>query len=191
MQTRAYLLLVIFFFSVLVYFFIDYVEQLKLYGPSARSAHSIVVLTGGSGRADLGLELLRRGRAGMLILSGVNLAAEIDSIYPAGVTEIERMSIFLEKRSKSTFQNAMRVRTLTKSREIDSILLVTSSYHMKRALFIFNRILPGTVVVTPESVSGPEFRSTWWKGRGVLTAVSEFSKYYWYYYRFHIEEIVG
>jgi uncharacterized SAM-binding protein YcdF (DUF218 family) len=173
----------------MLYLFLGFVEELKGYGADKKRVDAIVVLTGGTGRADLGLELLRQGLGGVLILSGVNRDADVDSIFLTGLAELERLSVILEKKSESTFENAMEVTGILSDRHLRSMLLVTSRYHMKRAQFIFKRIMPGDIDMLPYTVPSPEFNREWWKGKGFITAFGEFVKYYWYYLRFSFEDL--
>ena len=189
MHARTYLLLVVFSFASIVYVFGEFIEELKGYHPEDRRVDAIVVLSGGSGRADLGLELLRKGRGSVLVLSGVNRDADVDSIFLTELTEFERLSVILEKNSKSTFENAVEARRLLTEKKFHSMLLVTSPYHMKRAHYIFERLMPPDIEMALYPVPSPEFKTDWWRGRGLFAAFVEFAKYNWYYLRFSLQDL--
>jgi uncharacterized SAM-binding protein YcdF (DUF218 family) len=172
-----------------LYLFLEYVEELKNFRAEEKRVDAIVVLTGGTGRADLGLKLLRQGFGGVLVLSGVNKDADVDSIFLTSFTEFDRLSVILEKRSKSTFGNAIEVRGILSERELRSMLLITSMYHMKRAQYIFERIMPADIEMALYPVPNPGFNRNWWKGKGFISAFTEFAKYYWYYLRFSFEDL--
>jgi uncharacterized SAM-binding protein YcdF (DUF218 family) len=156
-------------------------------GPDA-----IVVLTGGKGRVDRGLEFLRNGVSPTLILSGVNEAADLDSIFLDGLGPGERDSIILEKASKSTYENAVEVRRLATEKGYTSVMLVTSAYHMKRAYLIFRRVMPDDVRIAPHSVSSPNFdEDNWWNWKSLAILAPEFMKYSWYELRFGLESIIA
>ncbi|HLE08586.1 MAG TPA: YdcF family protein [Thermodesulfobacteriota bacterium] len=187
-----YILPVVFSLAFLSYLFLSFAGSVSGRGPSKNSADAIVVLTGGTGRVDLGLEFLRKGRGTFLVLSGVDRDADMDSIFLNGVSEGERLKIFLDKNSRSTYENAIEVRKLMKEKGFDSMLLITSTYHMKRACYIFKRIMPPDVRIEPYPVESPNFDTKrWWRGRGVFIAGEEFLKYSWYYLRFGFEDIIG
>lgn len=176
--------------AVFLYGFMDYVNKVKGrragadYDGRARYG-AIVVLTGGRGRALTGLELLRAGAAKRLIISGVSEDADIDSIFPSGVSKKERSVIALEKSSKSTYENAIEVRELLSEKEINSILLITSEYHMQRAMLVFEKVMPRHVDIKEYPVESPVFNAErWWEGKGVMLVGLEFVKYYWYRVRF-------
>ena len=176
--------------AVFLYGFMDYVDKVK--GRHAGAVYdgkskygAIVVLTGGRGRALTGLELLRGGAAKLLIISGVSEDADIDSIFPSGVSKKERSLIVLEKKSKSTYENALEVRELFSKKGLDSMLLITSEYHMQRAMLVFERVMPRSVDIKEYPVESPVFNAQrWWEGNGVMLVGLEFVKYYWYRVRF-------
>src|SRR3989337_3942612 len=174
-----YILPVVFFLAFLSYLFLSFAGSVSGRGPASRqgrgpsknSADAIVGLAGGTGRVDLGLEFLRKGRGAFLVLSGVDRDADMDSIFLNGVSEGERGKIFLDKNSRSTYENAIEVRKLMKEKGFDSMLLITSTYHMKRACYIFKRIMPPDVRIDPYPVESPNFDTErWWRGRGGFIA---------------------
>lgn len=180
----------IFLSALFIYGFMDYVNKVK--GRHAGAGYdgkskygAIVVLTGGRGRALTGLELLRAGAAELLIISGVSEDADIDSIFPSGISKKERSLIMLEKSSKSTYENAIEVRELLSKKDVHSILLITSEYHMQRAMLVFEKVMPRYVDIKEYPVESPVFNAErWWEGNGVMLVGLEFVKYYWYRVRF-------
>ena len=176
--------------AIFLYGFMDYVGKVKGHragaGYDGKAKYgAIVVLTGGRGRALTGLELLRGGAAKVLIISGVDEDADIDSIFPSGVSKKERSLIALEKSSKSTYENALEVRELFLKKGLDSMLLITSEYHMQRAMLVFERVMPRSVDIKEYPVESPVFNAErWWEGNGVMLVGLEFVKYYWYRVRF-------
>ncbi len=196
MRSHGQLLFLIFVLVCIIYVFQGFVDSM---GPGYDTSSTkvdgfervdaVVVLTGGNGRVDNGLRLLRDGRGGMLLLSGVDKSADIDSIFHGEVLDsLERISIRLEKRSGSTFENAEELRKIIEREgQIRTILLLTSNYHMPRAELIFNYVMPNGVSLQPYPVSSPNFDpDVWWKGKGVFIAVPEFLKFYWYSFRFDL-----
>ncbi len=164
--------------------FLDFIGATKGFyeAPSIESADAIVVLTGGKGRAEEGLSLLRQGRADLLILSGVNEDADASSIffYSRLVAE-EHGKIVLDKASRSTYENAAVVSSLIRERGIKSIVLITSGYHMKRADFIFRHIIAPDVAIYNYVAPTPNFDvANWWAGGSLMLVMVEFLKYLWY-----------
>jgi uncharacterized SAM-binding protein YcdF (DUF218 family) len=159
--------------------FVSYAAQTrKLGGAACAQADAVVVLTGGKNRAEEGLKLLKSGNARILILSGVNKDAGLDSIFLNRLTNAERANIILDKESASTYQNAVEVRGVMKKMGLDSMLLITSGYHMVRAEYIFSKIMPDDVRILPCPVSSPNFdMDRWWAGDSLLLLFIEFVKY--------------
>ena len=165
--------------------FFEFAASTREYRPVGAGADAIVVLTGGRGRTDEGLALLRKGRSKLLILSGVHRDADLDSIFLKRVNTVEREKIVLEKRSGSTFENALEVRKLMEERGLASMVLITSGYHIKRAHYTFTKVMPEGTRIEAYSVATPNFdESRWWEGGSFGLLAAEFVKYYWYMARF-------
>jgi uncharacterized SAM-binding protein YcdF (DUF218 family) len=167
--------------------FFEFALSTREYRPAYAPADAIVVLTGGRGRTDEGLALLRKGRSKLLILSGVHQDADLDSIFLNRVNNVERGKIVLEKRSRSTFENALEMRKLMEERGYDSMVLITSGYHIKRAHYTFTKVMPKGFRIETYSVSTPNFdERRWWEGGSLGLLAAEFVKYYWYMARFAV-----
>jgi len=176
--------------ALILAFFLEFAAATKAYGPSSAGADAIVVLTGGRGRTDEGLVLLRKGKAKLLILSGVHRDSDLDSIFLKRLNSVERGKIVLEKRSGSTYENALEVRKLMLEKGFSSMVLITSGYHIKRAHYTFTKVMPEGVRIEAYSVSSPNFdESRWWKGGSLGLLAAEFVKYYWYMTRFAVSGV--
>ncbi|MBI4745821.1 MAG: YdcF family protein [Deltaproteobacteria bacterium] len=162
-----------------------FINELRLETDEITYADAIVVLTGGAGRVEEGLRLFREGRGGRLILSGVEETSTLDTIFPGRdlKTSVDTSRIILDIESRSTIDNAINVKKIAEGRGFKSLVLVTSSYHMKRASTIFSKIISGDVKLYRHPVSGPNFKDEeWWQSRKSLKLVtSEFFKYIWFH----------
>lgn len=167
-----------------VFFFISFVQDLRTYKFDKKRVDAIVVLSGGLGRVEEGLKLLKAGKGEYLIISGVDKDSDIESIFflHDPVDFIDNKRIILEKSSSSTFENAMDVKKIVDRRGFKSIILITSVYHIKRARFIFSKVLPEDVKIFYHTVSTENFDGDkWWKDRNsTLLLLTEFVKFYWY-----------
>lgn len=178
---KAHMLIAAFLGAYILHLFFAFAEATRGYGPTAAGADAIVVLTGGLNRADEGLRLLREGRAGVLVISGVHAQAGADSIFLNRLSDSERESIILDKASSSTYENAVEVKRLVEERGFTSIILLTSAYHMRRAELVFRRTMAPGLRMETHSVSTPNYdQQRWWAGGSLLVLVPEFLKYYWY-----------
>ena len=173
-----------------LYLFLDFIRDDGAINASINRADAIVVLTGGKGRIERGVELYKEGAAGLLILSGVDADATLDSIFFNTTIVIPPGDIFLDKNSRSTYQNAIEVRKILESRGFRSMILITSAYHMKRAHYIFRRIMPGDVRIESLRVKSPNFdEKRWWTNPAIV--IKEFLKYQWYVLRFGVEDVLA
>lgn len=166
---------------VLVFLYLDFAYDAGAYKEDTASADAIIVLAGGLGRIDKGIELLASGRAGYLIIAGADKDASLKSIFFRKDIKLDTGNIIIEKKSTSTYENATETKKIIKSKGIESVILITSYYHMKRASYIFQHILPSKVNLYLYPVSTPNFDETkWWRGRGPVLLAVEFFKFYWY-----------
>ena len=127
-------------------------RPLKVVDPP-RSAEAIVVLAGGVGesgqpgqgyeeRVAYGVDLYKEGLAPRVVLAS-------GYAYRFQETEVMRLlarslgvtdsAILLEPRGRNTFEQASEVSGILRQRGVRSALLVSSPYHMRRALWTFRR----------------------------------------------------
>lgn len=124
-----------------------------------RKTDAIVVLTGGSGRIDRGLKVLRAGDAKRLLVSGVD--PDVRPGEFAAQYKIDRKlfasSIDLGWQAVDTRSNADETRQWVARHKYKSVRLVTSDWHMPRARLELSRQLPGVEVVGDAVPSHPGF----------------------------------
>jgi len=125
------------------------------------STDAIVVLTGAEGRIDRAVELLSARRAPRLFVAGVDpkvrpreFAAEYH--VPPGLMAC---CITLDFRSTDTISNAAEVAEWLSRQKVRSIRLVTSDWHIRRAVLELRRALPaGTMIIADAVASHPSFQ---------------------------------
>jgi uncharacterized SAM-binding protein YcdF (DUF218 family) len=144
-----------------------------------RNADGIVALTGGASRIADAIELLASGRGKRLLISGANRATnsnEISRLNP----EFERWvrcCVDID-RSVNTLGNAIETRRWAESRGFRSLIVVTSSYHMPRALAEIAHQLPDVALVPFPVVTVRQRAEPWWSGGArVRLMFSEYVKY--------------
>jgi hypothetical protein len=136
-----------------------------------RKSDVLVVLAGETDRRPArGLELLDQGYAPRLIL---DVPAEA-RIYQWNEMEIARKYVeglpqsgsitLCAIHGHSTRDEAQDVSRCLAGASVRSILLVTSDYHTRRALSIFNRVSPSDYSVAAVS-DEHEFGVQWWRNR--------------------------
>jgi uncharacterized SAM-binding protein YcdF (DUF218 family) len=148
---------------------------------AATPTDAVVVLTGGSGRLDVGFRLLAEKRAKKLLISGV--AREVNSeelIRLHGNGKIAELSccVVLGHVAGDTAGNARETARFIRNEGYSSLRLVTASYHMRRSLLEFHRAMPGVTII-PHPVFPEGFRAgEWWRWPGTLNLlISEYSKF--------------
>ncbi len=162
----------------------------------ARHYNLVVCLTGGRGRIRLAMEYFERGIGSRLLISGVDPSVNMPLILKelGWVGPIEDSSkIIIDQDSRSTIENAEVVRDFLKDENVSKdsansvkrVLVVTSSYHVKRAYFIFRKILPPEIQVDMAWTEREPFsQKDWWKSdTGILVTVTEFFKFFLAYLR--------
>jgi uncharacterized SAM-binding protein YcdF (DUF218 family) len=142
---------------------------------------AVVVLTGGSGRIDVGLALLAERRAQKLFVSGVSREVDIDQLLHVSMRQDARNlkdRIVLGHEAGDTAGNARETAEWMAQEGFTSLRLVTASYHMRRSLLEFHRALPDMRIV-PHPVFPEGFRlAEWRRWPGTMSLlVSEYCKY--------------
>ena len=104
---------------------------------------AIIVLTGGKGRIQKGIDLYKNNHGNFLFISGVFHESELEIKQ-----KIERQvfnhncCVVYDKNATSTFENAIEVKNwLVENPEINNLILVSSYYHLPRSFIIFKNII--------------------------------------------------
>ncbi len=141
---------------------------------------AIVVVTGGAQRVGDAIGLLGAERGSRLLISGVNERTgreELAKLNPSA-RELLGCCVDLDYRARNTIGNAIEARRWVRRHDFKSLLLVTSNYHMPRALAEFSHAMPGVRVVPHPVVTEHIDASSWWnEWRVAKVLVPEYVKY--------------
>jgi uncharacterized SAM-binding protein YcdF (DUF218 family) len=144
-----------------------------------RDADGIVVLTGGASRISDAIELLAAGRGQRLLISGLNRATtsgEISRLNPEYGHIVSCCVDF--DRSLNTLGNAIETRHWVESRGFRSLIVVTSSYHMPRAIAEIAHQLPEVALLPYPVIADKLHAEPWWThGMSMKLMFSEYLKY--------------
>jgi uncharacterized SAM-binding protein YcdF (DUF218 family) len=161
-------------------------QMLVTYDDTAQ-ADVVIALTGGRGRLDAAVKLLKEGRADNLFVSGVNREVDIEQLAESIVdlTPALRKKIQLGYGAANTFGNSrevlymVRSKGLLRGQPIKAIIVVTNFYHMPRAMLELAAVVP-EVTLYPYPVFPRDFdEKIWFKSySNVKLALSEWMKYY-------------
>ncbi len=168
-------------------------------------ADAIVVLSGSSTyieRADWAARLYRDGRAPLVILtddkliSGWNGADEPNPyFYELAAKELQMQGVpadrirVLAEPALGTYYESLNAREYATSHKLKRLLIVTSAYHSRRALWAMRRACKGTGIEISVDGPSPGWQTpsawTWWLHRwGWRVVAGEYIKliYYWWQY---------
>lgn len=156
--------------------FVAFIETMPVL-PGTIRTDAIVVLTGGAERINTGLDLLQAGSAGKILISGVDGRVGIDKIMSMwdGHMDDPGRSVFLGHAAQNTEQNAAEAKQWAEQMYVTSLRLVTSNYHMPRALIEFRRAMPD-VEILPHPVFPGGTDKFGGKIRYVSSMVNEYDK---------------
>lgn len=165
------------------------------------SADAIVVLGGSANykeRARAAAKLLQEGRSSRVLITNDNMRGPWSSaqqsnpfFYERSLEEIKNAGVsttsveLLLKPVANTHEEAELVRQYAEEHQLHSVLIVTSAYHSRRALWVFTRVFRdtgiriGLINVRPGDESPRP--ATWWLSlRGWRLVPTEYVKMVYY-----------
>src|SRR5579863_9268713 len=146
----------------------------------SRIADGIVVLTGGSSRVSDAMELLADGYGKRLLISGVHPTSAASDISRSLTDNQSLMNccVDLDRSAVNTRSNAAETRRWVHERGFKSLIVVTSNYHMPRAIVELSHAMPDVALI-PFAVVGDKWRDEpWWtSGATIRLLLSEYAKY--------------
>ena len=115
---------------------------------------AIVVATGEAGRIQRGIEVLDKGLAQELLISGVNSDVTPNEFAAEFNVSRRQMNccVDLGFDATDTRSNASEITQWAMANKHKTLRLVTSDWHMRRAEAELNRLLPGSIVVVRDAV---------------------------------------
>jgi len=160
-----------------------FADRVRGYTPAEEPARAdaIVALTGPSAeRVNAAIRLLEQDKGERVLISGVNREVrrqELRALTP-GSTRLFNCCVDLGFEAEDTIGNAQEIAAWADAKGYDSLIVVTSDYHMPRALTEIRAASPG-LELTPYAVETPSLdNSRWW--RAAVTArrmTLEYMKY--------------
>lgn len=144
------------------------------------SADGIVVLTGGPDRIGDGVELLANGRAKRMLITGVRKGVSLETIGKPmpQFKQVMACCVDLEHAAQNTVGNAIAARAWMRRNDYHSLIVVTSNFHMPRALVEFRRAMPGVVLYSHPVNSDRVSVENWWRdGPVARLVILEYGKF--------------
>lgn len=143
-------------------------------------ADGIVALTGTQQRISVAAELLARGLAKRLLVTGVNRQATGEEIRR--LTQLDQRlfdcCVDLGYEAQNTIGNAEETRAWVQQHGFTSLIVVTSSYHMPRTLVELGRVMPDVELIPYPVAFGQARDGAWWTNPALVRLlVAEYLKF--------------
>jgi uncharacterized SAM-binding protein YcdF (DUF218 family) len=148
--------------------------------PEPRTADGIAVLTGGVARIDEAMKLLTQQKAKRLLITGVNRTTSTEELKQLASQGDQLFSccVDIDKEARNTIDNATETSQWVAQHHYTSIIVVTSNYHMPRALAELGRVMPGVTLIPYSVVDNNVHLDRWWTYPGTTKLlISEYLKY--------------
>ncbi len=115
---------------------------------------AVIVPTGGVGRIAQGLQVLDDGLADRMLVSGVDREVRPEEFAAEFDVDEARMEccVTLGFSAVDTRSNAAEIAQWVEDNEVESLRLVTTDWHMRRAANELDRTLPDDVTVVRDAV---------------------------------------
>lgn len=130
-----------------------------------RKADGIVVLTGAASRIPDAIELLAAERGQRLLITGVHRATsakEIARLTPL-YSKYFTCCIDLDRSALNTFGNALETKRWAHEHNFNSLIVVTSNWHLPRAMAELAHQLPETLLIPYPVMSEKVKTEPWWQ----------------------------
>jgi uncharacterized SAM-binding protein YcdF (DUF218 family) len=181
LRSLTALMLALLFWGAGLLVFVDRVVDSTPAVEPAQAQDAIVVLTGASDqRLREGMRLLERRKGARMLISGVDLKVKRNELRAVtdGSKRLYDCCVDLGFEALTTLGNAKEISSWAKAKGYSSLIVVTSDYHMPRALLELKGELKGVTLV-PYAVATPELDARkWWKStKAIKVLVLEYSKF--------------
>lgn len=158
--------------------------------PLDRRADGIVVLTGAAARIPDAIELLAAERGKRLLITGVHHGTrmrEIARLTPL-YSKYFTCCIDLDRSALNTFGNALETKRWASEHNFNSLIIVTSNWHMPRAMAEMRHQLPMAELTAYPVVSEKTKTDSWWSNSESFRLIfGEYLKYLFALVRMRID----
>jgi uncharacterized SAM-binding protein YcdF (DUF218 family) len=145
-----------------------------------RKADGIVALTGAASRIPDAIELLAAERGKRLLITGVHRATSAKEIARLTPLYAKYFSccIDLDRSALNTFGNALEAKRWAREHGFNSLIVVTSNWHMPRAMAEIAHQLPDVILIPYPVISEKVKTEPWWQNTGTARFLAaEYLKY--------------
>ena len=153
-------------------------------------ADGIVALTGAASRIPDAIELLATDRGKRLLITGVHRATsskEIARLTPL-YSRYFNCCIDLDRSALNTFGNALETKRWARAHNFNSLIVVTSNWHMPRAMAELAHQLPDVTLIAYPVISEKVKTEPWWSNLDTARFLfAEYLKYVLALARMHLD----
>jgi len=153
-------------------------------------ADGIVALTGAAARIPDAIELLATDRGKRLLITGVHRSTsskEIARLTPL-YSRYFACCIDLDRSALNTFGNALETKRWARAHNFNSLIVVTSNWHMPRAMAELAHQLPDVTLVAYPVISEKVKTEPWWSNLDTARFLfAEYLKYVLALARMHLD----
>ncbi|XSG81962.1 MAG: YdcF family protein [Methyloligella sp. ZOD6] len=168
------------FFALLLVGFVLFVSSIEREFKKPPKAEGIAVLTGDAARIDEAMGLLAEGKAERLLISGVYQKTTKKELEALGTKNSQYLSccVDLDHEAQNTIDNATETSAWAARHGYHSVIIVTSNYHMPRALAELGRTMPAVELYPYAVIDKKVHLDDWWLYPGTTKLLlSEYLKY--------------
>jgi len=149
---------------------------------------AIIALTGGKGRVEHAFNSLIAGDSNVLFISGVGKDTTLQNLAEEYDLSMEKLlagskEILLGYEAKNTIGNAEEVAQWMQYNDYKSIRVVTSNYHLPRALLEFRYAMPH-IIMLPMPVYSKQ--DTSFPHAPIFLTISEYHKWVWQAFKYRL-----
>jgi len=162
--------------------------------PRDPRADAIVVLTGGKERISKAMRLLEKGRAERLLISGVHPGSSARQIAQATSSDLPLFTccVDLDRAALNTLGNATETASWVAEHEFETLLVVTSAYHLPRAELELAEVLPNVGLLPYPVFSSERDLTAWYSSFDTLKLLMrEYVKYTLARLRITYDRLIG
>lgn len=171
MKFKLFILILMLFSILVLVMLVDSFNH--SYNDKPESADVIVILTGASdkGRMMKAAELYHEGYSEKVLITPVLENSSLESIETALELGIKSEDILADYKATSTYTNAVETLDIMQNYKMDSALIITNDYHIKRSKLIYERIRPDDISFS--YIAAYSEKDEKWYER-------KYARYYWF-----------
>ncbi|MBE0467880.1 MAG: YdcF family protein [Candidatus Desulforudis sp.] len=170
--------------AVTVWSALPHIGRFLVVNDELEPADALVVLSGDRGeRLEYAFGLYDAGLADLFILTGGPLYADLSEAdllrRHAVMLGVPETKIIMETEAVNTYQNARNTRELMERYGLESAVVVSSPYHMRRVSILFDEVFAGSDIRLVYAPAGDSWfdPNHWWEtSGGRRLVVSEYAK---------------